>query len=336
VLLQKLKFYVMKTKTNYTDTYQRITNTVMEQLEKGVVIWQKCWNSFGMPKNIVTGHRYKGWNVFLLNFIAGYRGYKTPYFLTYKQALDKGGVIRKGEKGASVVWWATIEDKKHPLENPEGEEKYKVFRIPKIHTVFNIDQSQGITFPKVAKLFRTHSGKIEACEKVLTGMKNKPQIIHYGDKAYYQHRKDVITIPTPETFHTDEAYYKTLFHELAHSTGHVKRLNRKELVNYEGFGKENYSKEELTAELTAAYLSAVCGIGETTINNSAAYLQGWLNALKNDKRLLLQAAAQAQAACDYMLQYNEHKTVSQLEEKRSVLKSELQMTAVQLAHLRYN
>lgn len=283
--------------TSATDTYQKITNFVIEQLEKGWVIWQKGWNSLGLPKNIITGHHYKGWNTFLLNFITMYKEYKTPYFITYKQAMDMDGTIRRGEKGYPVVWWATIEKK-----SKTGDETDSIaFRKPKIHTVFNIDQAHGIAFPIVEQLFRGHTAKIQACENIINEMPRRPLIKHGGDKAYYHVAKDYVNVPHIEQFHSDETYYKTVFHELAHSTGHASRLNRKELVESDGFGKELYSKEELTAELTAAFLCAKCGIEQQTLINSTAYIQGWLNVLKNDKRLILKASSQAQAATDFIL-----------------------------------
>lgn len=291
-------------KSSVTDTYQRITDFVIEQLEKGKVIWQQGWNSFGLPKNIISGRVYNGWNVFLLNFITLSHEYKTPYFITYKQAMDAGGTIRRGQKGYPVVWWATMEDKNSVIETESDKLKNRVYRVPKIHIVFNIDQAYGIDFPAAENLFRSHSYKIQACESIVTNMPQPPFIKQGGDEACYHRRKDMVQIPVVEQFHSDEAYYKTLFHELAHSTGHQKRLNRKELVESDGFGKDNYSKEELTAELTAAYLSAVCEIEQQTIINSAAYIQGWLNVLKNEKKIILKAATQAQTAADYILNKN--------------------------------
>ena len=130
------------------------------------------------------------------------------------------------------------------------------------------------------KLFRSHTLKINGCENIISNMSNAPLIKYGGDEAFYNPHSDFIMMPTIATFHNDEAYYKTIFHELAHSTGHKRRLNRKELTESNGFGKDNYSKEELTAELTAAFLCAVCGIEQQTITNSVAYLQGWMKALK--------------------------------------------------------
>lgn len=295
----------MKTKIKNTDTYQRITDFVIQQLEKGNVIWQQGWNSLGLPKNIITNHIYQGWNVFLLNFITLYYKFKTPYFLTYVQAMQAGGTIRRGQTGFPVVWWATMQDK-DSVKKVDGELQTKTFRVPKCHTVFNIDQTHGIEFPKVEELFRSHSEKIHACDEIINNMPGRPLIKHRGDKAYYNRATDIITLPHVEIFHSDEAYYKTKFHELAHSTGHRSRLNREELVKSDGFGNELYSKEELTAELTAAFLCALCEIEQQTIINSAAYIQGWLNILRNDKRLILKAASQAQAAADFILNKNDH------------------------------
>ncbi len=287
-----------KTTRTSTDTYHRITNLVIELLEKGQVVWQKGWNEFGLPKNIITARSYQGFNAFFLNFATIYYQYRTPYFITYKQAMLAGGTIRRGEKGYPVIWWATV-------ENDNSEENKKVYRVPKCHTVFNIDQTHGIDFPKVETAFRSHAQKINACDAIINKMPHPPEIRHGGDKAFYHRTGDYIMLPAVERFHSDHAYYKTKFHELAHSTGHATRLNRKELVESDGYGNELYSKEELTAELTAAYLCAVAGIEQHTIINSTAYIQGWLKVLKEDKRLILKASAQAQATANYIMNNKE-------------------------------
>ncbi len=213
-------------KNKKLDTYQRITDFVIGQLEQGNVIWQQGWNELGLPKNIITGRHYSGWNIFFLNFITKYYQYKTPYFITYKQAMDAGGIIRRGQKGYPVVWWATVENKANMPE--EGnEETPSTYRIPKTHIVFNIDQAYGIDFPKVKELFRNHSQKIHACDEIINNMPGRPVIKHGGDKAYYNRATDTITLPEVERFHSDEVYYKTKFHELAHSTGHKIKIEPK-------------------------------------------------------------------------------------------------------------
>jgi antirestriction protein ArdC len=283
-----------------TGMYERITAFVIEQLEKGEVIWNKEWNVLGLPKNISNGHVYKGWNSFFLNFITMSKGYRAPYFITFKQAMHAGGRIGKGQNGYQVIWWATIEIKSVAAA-VDGEDEYHTCRIPRFHTVFNIDQTQGIVYPKADRQFRSEYEKIDACEKIIASMPQRPAIVTGGDQAYYDRKTDRIYLPPVERFHSNEAYYKTLFHELAHSTGHVSRLNRLALMQAERFGNEQYSKEELTAELTASFICAVAGIGEQTINNSTAYIQGWLKVLKDDKFLILRSAKQAQAAASYIL-----------------------------------
>jgi antirestriction protein ArdC len=279
----------------------------VEQLEKGEILWRRGWNCFGLPKNILTGNPYRGWNVFFLNFITLHHHYATPYFLTFHQAQQRGGRIKKGEKGYPVIYWAAIENKaeRNKVHEEEQQDEQPLWPsvplMPRLHTVFNIDQSEGICFAKAEKLYRSRSEKIEVCEQIIKNMPLLPVIEHRGDRAYYCPSLDLITIPKQELFFSDEAYYNTLFHELAHSSGHVSRLNRKEVMHTDGFGRESYSKEELTAELTSAFLCGICQMQPTTLNNSAAYIQGWLTTLNKDKTLLLKAATQAQAAADYIL-----------------------------------
>lgn len=296
----------MTAKTTSKDIYQQVTDVVIESLEQGNVVWRQTWNSFGLPKNITTGKPCRGWNVFWLNFHTMIKGYSTPYYLTFHQAQGLKGTIRKGEKGTRITYWATVEEKKTPAtagDHSDGNavQTSTLKLIPAVHTVFNLDQTEGILFPVVEQLYRSEAEKITACEAVIDKMSNRPAITHKGDKAFYVRSYDEVTIPDRRLFCSSEVYYSVLFHELAHSTGHENRLNRKELLKYDGFGGKNYSKEELTAELTAAFLSAVTGIQQETLANSTAYVKGWLQALKNDKRLILTAASQAQKAADYIL-----------------------------------
>lgn len=287
------------------DIYSQVTETVIEALEQGDIVWQKPWNSYGHPKNYETGKAYRGWNLLWLNFLTSYRNYSTPYFLTFKQAQAAGGRIKKGSKGTQIIFWAEVEDKMITIvkkdEAGRDIQLHPTKLIPNRHTVFNLDQIEGVDLSKLNSLKRSETHDIEGCESIISGMPNPPLIRHAGDQAYYQKASDQVTMPSKNLFIKDEAYYTTIFHELAHSTGHEKRLNRKELTDHDGFGGENYSKEELTAEFTAAFLCGITGIQSETINNSTAYIQGWLKALKEDKKLLLNAASQAQKAADYIL-----------------------------------
>ncbi|MBW7892722.1 MAG: DUF1738 domain-containing protein, partial [Chitinophagaceae bacterium] len=290
------------TNNNVNDVYSQVTNFVLEQLEKGVIVWRQGWSGKGFPKNIITGLPYRGWNLFYLNFITLIKEYATPCFLTFKQAQAKGGHIRKGEKGFRIVYWAKIENKKERDIDPAAtEETRRVRLVPRQYIVFNIAQTEGIAFPEATEPAATAIDNLAACDQMIACMPNAPQIRYRGDQAWYSRARDLVNMPEINLFKSTEEHYSTLFHELAHSTGHASRLNRKELVNSDGFGGELYSKEELTAELTAGFLCAVAGIGQKTLTNSAAYIQGWLKALKNDKTLVIKAAAQAQKAADYIL-----------------------------------
>lgn len=297
--------YSKNSQYSHTDVYLRITDYVIDALEKGVVPWQQRWCSLGLPRNITSGRVYRGWNVFFLNFITLYRQYKTPLFLTFKQAIAMGGNIRRGEKGYPVTYWAKIENK-HQTDKSEGNktkesENSRARFVPKLYTVFNIDQAEGITYAIPQFSVKSRHERIEACENVVELMPNCPPIQNGGNRAYYNRASDFVRMPYIDQFETSEDYYCTLFHELGHSTGHQSRLNRKELVESDGFGNELYSKEELTAELTATYLCGITGIERTVLKNSAAYIANWLTKLRNDKTLILKAAAQAQKATDYIL-----------------------------------
>ncbi|WP_342644896.1 zincin-like metallopeptidase domain-containing protein [Mucilaginibacter sp. CSA2-8R] len=294
--------------TTFKDTYQEVTDAVIQALEEGTVIWQCPWNSAGLPKNITTGIQYRGWNLLWLNFHSSLKGYTAPYYITYKQAQHLGGTIKKGQSGTKIIYWATIELKGNAANSNQeqpttanNDEKPQTRMVPKVHTVFNIDQTEGIVFPEIQSLIKSEHERIEACEQVVANMPNPSRLITNGSQAFYTPVSDTVVVPSLQSFNQAESYYSTLFHELAHSTGHQNRLNRKELVDTDGFGKTNYAKEELTAEMTAAFLCAITGIQQSTLVNSAAYIQNWLKALRNDKTLLIKAAAQAQRASDYIL-----------------------------------
>jgi antirestriction protein ArdC len=142
---------------------------------------------------------------------------------------------------------------------------------------------------------------IDACENVVKHFIKRPNINHNEQQAYYSHSKDLVNMPRPETFQSEQSYYATLFHELTHSTGHERRLNRPGISDKAAFGSDTYSKEELVAEMGAAFLCGFCDIANRTLDNTVAYLQGWLSKLKSYKRLVVQAAAQAQKSTDFIL-----------------------------------
>ncbi|MCI0718303.1 MAG: ssDNA-binding domain-containing protein [Acidobacteria bacterium] len=268
--------------------YDLVTKQILEQLEKGVVPWQKPWN-IEAPKNLSSGRPYRGINVILL----GMRGFASPWWVTFRQAKERGGHVRKGERGSTVVFWKRDT---HKVRNEEtGEDETRQRFVLRYYTVFNVAQCEVIQAPAP----RAPLAPIQAADAVVVGMPNPPRI-RLGAAACYIPGLDTVEIPARDSFHSIEGYYSTLFHELTHSTGHESRLNRKGIMDVIRFGSEDYSKEELVAEMGAAMLCASVGI-EATRDNSAAYIQTWLKNLRNDSRLVVMAAAQAQKAADYIL-----------------------------------
>ncbi len=236
----------------------------------------------------------------------GSAGYTSPYWLTFKQAKEIGGYVRKGEQGFPVVFWKWLEG---TGESEEGEERRTTTRripLARLYHVFNVQQCELPA--RLQPFLQIHEPlspdpqtQIAACEQILAHMPNRPPIEHREARAYYTPVQDTVNMPARGLFPQIEHYYSVLFHELTHSTGHWQRLNRPTLTDLCPFGSTNYSKEELVAEMGAAFLCGVAGIANETVDNSAAYIQSWLTKLKNDTRLIILAAAQAQKAADYIL-----------------------------------
>jgi len=277
--------------------YDVINGRIMELLESGTVPWRKTWNAASsQPKNMVSKKDYRGVNVFLLACMP----YVSPYWMTFKQVKDKGGHVRKGEKSTPVIFWKWIDRK--DATPTEGEVAING-KIPMLryYSVFNLEQTEGMELaPTAAETINTFT-PIENAELIIAGMPLRPDIQHGGNKACYSPFLDYVKLPVPEVFESPEEYYSTAFHELTHATGHAKRVGRKGVTETSYFGSHEYSKEELVAEMGAAFLCGHAGIEQKVLENSAAYIRGWLKALKNDKMLLVHAAAQAQKASDYIL-----------------------------------
>jgi antirestriction protein ArdC len=283
---------------NDGNVYSIITERMLALLENGTVPWHKPWsatNGEALPRNLASGKPYRGVNVFLLHAM----GYGSPYWLTFKQAQERGGHVRKGEKASPVVFWKW-------LDTDEIDASGKAKRVPllRYYHVFNVAQCDGIDAPTPQGTKREHT-PIEAAERIVEGMPLRPAIEHRGDCACYSPALDMVRMPEPGAFRSAEDYHSTLFHELTHSTGHESRLNRKGVAGTDGewsaFGSTPYAREELVAECGASFLCAHAGIVERTLNNSAAYVAGWLERLKNDPKLVVIAAAQAQRAADFIL-----------------------------------
>ncbi|QKG55016.1 ArdC family protein [Hymenobacter sp. BRD67] len=275
------------------DVYQIVTDRVIAALEAGQIAWRKPWHAaYGLPRNYVSGRAYTGINAFLLHLVGG-----TPFFLTFRQARELGGNIRKGAKGMPVIYYnvTTRTDKQ------TGEEEKTPFI--KYYTVFSVDDVEGvdIVLPEQPQ-DRPHE-PLAAAEALVANWTGCPRIEHGGAQAYYAPGPDFVHVPRPETFVSSEAYYSTLFHELTHATGHPRRLDRPDLAEaLRPSGRAGYAREELTAEMGAAFLCGHAGLNPAaTLENTAAYLQFWLEQLRGDKKLVVQAASRAQRAAELIL-----------------------------------
>ena len=270
------------------DLYQEVTNRIMEQLENGIIPWEKPWISAGNAVSHATGKPYSLLNQMLLG--------RPGEYITFKQCQQEGGKVRKGEKSSMVVFWKWIEEK-----DPDTEE---VKQIPflRYFNVFHIDQCEGLTAKHTQELPNTVAADRTA-EAIIAGYIHSSGVRlnhEAGDQAFYRPSADSITLPLLAQFKETAEYYSTAFHEMLHSTGHKTRLDRLEKTAF--FGSEAYSKEELIAEIGAATLVNHAGL-ETSRNfrNSAAYVQNWLRVLKNDKRFIVSAAGKAEKAVNLIL-----------------------------------
>lgn len=280
--------------------YEIITSKFIEELQKGVVPWQKPWITCCAGADCAISHA-NGKPYSLLNQML--LSYKPGEWLSYKQITDAGGHIKKGEKPSIVVFWKFVPKTE---ENEDGE-KVVVGQFPmlKYYNVWHIDQCEGVKakFAQAAKTFETEP--IEAAEKVVNdyfGREACKLFIENRNDAFYSSSKDEIHVPSKSQFKEISEYYSTLFHEAVHSSGAADRLNRKELVEKTFFGSEDYSKEELVAEMGSAFILAQLGItNEKTFKNSAAYVQNWLKVLKSDPKMVVHAASKAERAAEYIL-----------------------------------
>lgn len=280
------------------DLYQTVTDQILAMLESGVVPWRSPIlgrNSAGQPKNLNSGKAYRGVNTFLLAFIAFARGYGSSYWLTFNQAKERGGAVRKGEKSSLVVFWKQYETTDKQTGDPT---KIPVLRY---YNVFNAEQIDGIEIPDAVKFTPIDFNPIEAAEAIAAGYAGGPVVGHDGgQQAFYRPLTDTVHMPVQTRFASVEEYYSTLFHELSHSTGHSTRLDRKLDTAPKPFGSPDYGKEELVAEMSAAFLSGHAGIQPAVIANQASYLAGWCKHFKEDKKLVISAAGQAQRAADWI------------------------------------
>jgi len=287
------------------DMYQKVTDRIIAHLEEGAPPWRCTWSRYGMPRNYSSMNTYKGINALLLAFAP----FPIPYFLTMKQANSLGGKVKKGTKAEQVMYYNMVYKDKdgNNLSYEEAKKQefkdIKVLKYLKYYNVFNVDDIEGIdfTFPEITI---RENEVIERCDALLNSLKNMPEFVQTeGSRCFYVPSKDVINVVPMSQFESSESYYNTAFHELIHGTGHESRLARPGITESDGFGKKKYSEEELIAEIGASFLAGITGIDRASLmENNAAYIQGWLGVLKEDKRFVFRAAAAAQKGVDFMLQ----------------------------------
>ena len=285
------------------NTYEIVTERIIQLLEQGVIPWRRPWNAAGAPRNLGSKKTYRGVNFFLLSATK----YVSPYWLTFRQANELGGSVRKGEHGQVVIFWKVDRDadpeSDADAENIDECEKSRRRFVLRFYRVFNAEQCElpQAVLDKLPKIETYQHDPIETAERIIANMPNPPALEYGGTKAFYSPAADRITLPPRELFISAEEHFGSWAHEASHSTGHPKRLNRESIAEAAPFGSPTYSFEEMVGELSAAYLCAEAGISPAVIENEAAYLQGWLSKLKCEKRLIVIAAAKAQRAADYIL-----------------------------------
>ena len=282
------------------DVYTRVTDRIIADLEQGVRTWMKPWSAEHAAGKVSrplrhNGTPYRGMNILLLWGEAMAKGYAAPIWMTFKQTLELGAFVRKGEHGSLVVYANSITKTE---TNDKGEDVDREIPFMKGYTVFNVEQIEGLPAHFYAKPENPLplSERIESADRFLTA--TRATIQHGGNQAFYAPGRDLIQMPPFEAFRDKESYYATALHELTHWTNHKSRLDRS--FEQKRFGDHGYAREELVAELGAAFLCADLGITPEIRDDHAAYLASWLKVLQEDKRAIFSAAAHAQRAADYV------------------------------------
>ena len=274
------------------DVYEMVTDRIIEQLEQGVIPWEKPWGGvIDGAYNRISKKPYSLLNQMLLQHSGEYA--------TFKQWSELGGHIRKGEKSEIVVFWKL---QPYEDENADGEKIIKQIPLLRYYNVFHVSQVDGVE-PKEIDL--NEFEPIEEAERIKTEYMTREHLRileKLTDKAFYSPAFDYIQVPCKEQYQNVEEFYSTLFHEMVHSTGYKTRLDREDVKDCMYFGSKNYSKEELTAELGSAFLVNLLGIEtEKSFRNSSAYIQGWLGKLRGDKKFIISASSKAEKAVKYIL-----------------------------------
>jgi antirestriction protein ArdC len=288
----------------HENLFDRVTNKIIADLEAGVPPWRKPWSVGNLAPLLRprrhNGEFYNGMNILLLWDAADTNGFQNPVWMTFKQALEYKAHVRKGEKGSLVVYADKLA--KTETDKTTGEEVERIIPFMKGYTVFNVEQIEDLPdrfYTRPEPPDRTIEAKAQRIERLESFFKATGAVIRNGgDRAFYAPSRDIIQMPPLEAFEDSESYYATLGHETVHWTSHETRLNR--TFGKASWGNESYAKEELVAEIDSAFLCADLAITPEVRPDHASYLAFWLEALKNDKRLIFSAAAYASKAVEYL------------------------------------
>ena len=298
------------------DIYAEITARIIDQMENGIIPWQKPWVANSKAISHSTGKAYSLLNQMLLG--------RPGEYLTFKQCQEAGRRVRKGEKSSMVVFWKWIEQEDEETGDSEGAQatsgediypqprscdakrgsRSKEVPFLRYYNVFHIDQCEGITAKYTQETaFPDGADTLTAAQDIIYDYLSREgvKLTHTeGDQAFYRPATDEVVLPIRKQFVSTAEYYSTVFHELTHSTGHPSRLNR--LTKPSFFGTEDYSKEELVAEIGASALVNHVGLEtDHSLRNNAAYIQNWLTVLKGDKRFIVSASGKAEKAVNLIL-----------------------------------
>jgi antirestriction protein ArdC len=286
--------------TEKQDVYTRVTNKIVADLEQGVRTWMKPWNAGNTDGRITrplrhNGVPYSGINILMLGASSIEQGFAAPIRMTFKQAIELNAHVKKGEKGSLVVYANRITKTE---DDGSGNEVEREIPFMKGYTVFNVEQIEGLPeiYYTVPESKLTTVERIERAEAFFAS--TRADIRYRGDRAFYSCDGDYIQMPVIEAFRDAESFYATLAHEGTHWTRHSTRLERD--FGRKTWGDEGYAREELVAELGAAFLCADLGLTPEVRDDHAAYIATWLTVLKNDKRAIFSAAAHAQKAVDFL------------------------------------
>ena len=288
------------TNTERQDVYTRITEQIIRSLEQGVRPWIQPWNNEHAAGPITrplryTGQPYSGINILMLWASAATQGFTAPIWMTFRQAVELNAHVRKGERGSLVVYANSVTKTE---SDPDGNEVERAIRFLKAYTVFNVEQIDGL--PEI--YYTRPEPRFSVAERITHAeifFANTGARIRYaGNRAYYAMDGDYIQMPPFEAFSDAVSFYDTLGHECAHWTKHPSRLNRD--LGVRSWGDEGYSREELVAELSSAFLAADLELTPQIRDDHAAYIGSWIKVLKNDPHAIFFAAAQAQQAVDFL------------------------------------